>query len=60
MANKKYPFKKLKVGQSFFIPGKNSKELPMWYWSKRLPGIKFISRTVVENDVSGTRVWRIQ
>jgi|TARA_R110002020_G_scaffold110605_2_gene255418 hypothetical protein len=60
MANKKYPFKKLKVGQSFFVPGKSAKELPVWYWSNRLPGIKFIARSLVENDIYGTRVWRIQ
>lgn len=60
MANKRYPFTQLKVGQSFFISGKHAGELPVWYWSKRLPGRKFIARSLVENDISGTRVWRIQ
>jgi hypothetical protein len=30
------------------------------YWSKRVDGAKFETRSCVENDIKGVRVWRVQ
>lgn len=53
----KYPFNKIKAGQSFLIkPGKINKISPLKnYWERKLGG-KFVCQTEGEN----VRVWRIR
>ena len=54
-----YPFAMMEIGESFFVPktprqhfnGSNS------YATRKL-GRKFATRTLIENGVKGTRVWR--
>lgn len=55
--NAKYPFAKLEVGDSFFIPGikVQSASRNANYHSMRL-GRKFVCRTVD----GGVRIWRIE
>lgn len=57
----KYPFKDMKVGQSFFAPDKNSNQMnnASSHWRKKL-GWRFESMTVMENGVEGCRVWRVE
>ena len=54
---KKYPFEEMEVGDSFFVRGETARINPA-YWGKKL-NVKFATRFVVENNVRGTRVWRI-
>jgi hypothetical protein len=66
----KYPWEKLDAPKehdgktlydSFFVPGKTTKQFGaiVWQAAKRL-GMKFATKTVTENGVQGTRVWRVQ
>lgn len=56
----RYPFKSLKVGQSFFVPGnqRNSLASSIAYAKKRT-GFSFTSAFREEEGVLGLRVWRI-
>jgi hypothetical protein len=60
----KYPLRSLQIGDSFFIPKGNEKGTRnsisslMDACSKR-HGLKFVTRTVVEDNVKGLRVWRV-
>lgn len=56
-----YPFDKMKIGDSFFAPGKTTTDLcrRSLYWSARL-GTRYVSRMRRENEVMGTRCWRIE
>jgi len=57
----KYPWDKLAVGDSFFIPGKTSQTIsPARQSAEHTRGTKYASRTVEENGVRGVRVWRIK
>jgi hypothetical protein len=51
----KYPYSKLKVGESFFAPV-DGIDITRW---RRLTGNQYTQRKVVENDIQGIRIWRI-
>lgn len=61
-ARNKYPFAQLKVGSSFFADGKYGAICSAArQWAARWePNARFIVRTVTENGVTGTRIWRIE
>lgn len=59
----KYPFKKLEIGDSFFIPvkeGKAIESLQRSIISTNQTGIKITTRTIAENGVRGIRTWRVK
>jgi len=54
----KYPFRKLAVGESFFVPGIHINEIcKRTYHFKPM---RFSSRTVVWNGMQGVRVRRVK
>ena len=53
----KYPFRMMEVGDSFFIAGKSATISGLFL---RYMPRKFTCRSVVENDISGVRIWRIE
>lgn len=66
----KYPFRDMKVGQSFFEEGKTSDQLTnsASHWRKKM-GWKFKARNVTEQvtdddgtvrEAKGARIWRIE
>ena len=55
----KYPFARMDVGDSFFIPGGNSSSRGGIYQSARNAGVKVSMRQVEESGVKGVRVWRV-
>lgn len=58
----KYPFKTMEVGDSFFVPVTVAKAASIANGGKKAlkaVGAKFSIRSVVENEVSGTRIWRV-
>ena len=58
---RKYPMEDLEVGDSFFAEGRKSGDIgPVLARARKSTGRKFTSRTVTENGVIGTRVWRIE
>lgn len=53
-----WPFRTMKVGDSFFAPGKTSHSMQnsgRWYRPMR-----FRCKAVVSEGVQGTRVWRVE
>ena len=52
----KYPFRSMEVGDSFFSTASRSS---IGSSASKLKGIKFSTRTVNEDGVRGTRVWRV-
>ena len=61
-ARSKYPFLGMEVGDSFFVPGIKPRQISPRSCSARLraEGAKFATRSVTENGVDGTRVWRVE
>jgi hypothetical protein len=67
-ARPKYPFAKLQVGESFFLPSKNFIELRRLYQRitaaasshRRLYGGKFTIRQMNMHGVVGIRIWKIE
>jgi hypothetical protein len=60
----RYPFRKMKPGDSVFYPGANTREKqhPAYSYAKTLQkrhGLRFTLRSVVEAGVEGVRIWRI-
>ena len=53
----KYPFRDLQIGQSFMIANMKPSRVGLGYW-RAITGFKFISRSVIEDGVTGTRIWR--
>jgi len=53
----KYPFRSMVRGDSFFVPGKFCASVVV-QMGKRMNAV-FAQRKVVENGVSGTRIWRV-
>ena len=51
----KYPTDSLEIGESFFAPNIKSPNLTLRYYKPKT----FITRTTIENGVTGVRVWRI-
>lgn len=57
----RYPWKQLKVGHSFFVPGKTPQDIGACrQYATRTLGYKFVSRKLTERGVVGVRVWRIE
>ena len=59
-----YPFEKMEVGHSFFLPLNESRSVHRGYLAaskanKRLHPARFTAREVTENGVRGCRIWRI-
>ena len=52
----KYPFRKMEIGDSFFIPNRSSTGISTDIYKPK----KFTMRAVTENGVKGVRVWRIE
>ena len=55
--SRKYPVSDLDVGDSFFVAGAGAQKFG-GIFAPHKPK-KFCVRTVVENNVRGTRVWRV-
>jgi len=49
----------MKVGDSFFRPGKTPSEMHGLTINAKKKGFKFSARQAVENGVKGSRIWRI-
>lgn len=67
-AKGKFPWLQMSVGDSFFAPNyvqakhmrKNGeKTLTMAFPRTKVPGSKWVTRTVTENGIRGVRVWRV-
>tara|TARA_R110000772_G_scaffold45492_1_gene104209 strand:- start:2082 stop:2318 length:237 start_codon:yes stop_codon:yes gene_type:complete len=60
-AKAKYPFENLKLGESFFAPGVDAKDLSnvSMYWKRKLKR-NYTVRTVTDEGVSGSRAWRTE
>lgn len=57
----KYPFRHLKVGQSFFAPGVTITLLSSYAWHyKQKFGFQYTMRSRIEQRKKGVRVWRIK
>lgn len=58
-APRKYPFWSMRVGDSFFVPkvGANTMNGAIGYVQKKT-GYVFTRRSVIEDGVSGVRIWR--
>lgn len=57
---RRYPFKHMQVGDSFFVPREpNRVSAAAACWSRRHAGFKFRTLKVREDGVCGTRCWRI-
>ena len=50
-----YPWLKMRVGQSFFVPGGKTKSLGSIDYARKKTGFKFTARTVE----GGVRIWRV-
>ena len=55
----KYPFKQMKVGDSFFIPGKKASDLSSSMSHARRNGINLVCRVAYKGDDIGVRIWRV-
>lgn len=59
----KYPLRAMKIGDSFFAPGRASQSITGSFAHARqrmnAPTAKWTTRTITENGVKGVRVWRI-
>lgn len=59
--NPKYPWREMKVGDSFFVPGALVRTIhPAAHAASKRTGFKFTCRTISEAQGSGVRVWRIE
>jgi hypothetical protein len=56
----KYPYQKMRVGDSFYVDGVTSNEMcrRSYYWSVILKS-RYTCRTIRDGRKVGTRVWRI-
>ena len=55
-----WPFAKMKVGDSIFVPHKQSANAGQGWRRLKDQGWVFTARTTVENNVGGVRVWRVK
>lgn len=53
-----YPFLQMEVGDSCFIPGKNTRQVATMTRTARRSGMKFVSENRTEDGKLGVRVWR--
>ena len=59
--NIKYPFHEMTKGDSFFVSDvPNERTLRNRISLISSDGFRFVCRKVIENDVSGYRIWRIE
>lgn len=62
----RYPFERLEVGQSFFVPGKDSKQMSAArnHWKKKFPDRAWVckaeTKVVGDENVHGCRVGRVK
>ena len=57
----RYPFADMRVGDSFYAPGKTAAQMSAYKGqAKRTHGFEFRAVTRAENGVEGCRVWRIE
>lgn len=56
---RKYPFNIMAVGDSFFVPGMTRRPMASSIRHASCECRKFTTRRVIENGVSGLRIWRI-
>lgn len=55
----RYPFRQMKVGDSFFVPGRNVQQMSnSGAQYRKLFGHRYTVRSVVEGGKKGCRVWR--
>lgn len=54
----KYPWRKIAVGESFFVPGKKDCDLKGCTW--HLKPMRFRMRVIAVGGEIGTKVWRIE
>ncbi len=54
----RYQFASYEVGDSEFFPGGDQVKLNAVAWNYKKRGLKFATRSGVENGVKGVRVWR--
>lgn len=55
-----YPFSEMEVGDSFFVSRPQKTMTGSVSSAARKNSAKYTTRSVTENGVSGTRVWRIK
>ena len=55
----RYPYHRMQVGDSFFVPSSTVKQLAVGHW-QRVTGFRFSRRAVTEGGVKGNRIWRTQ
>lgn len=56
---RKYPFRDLELGDSFFAPCKTREQLKSLISRSSCSCRRFVTRSVVEDGVKGLRVWRV-
>ncbi len=57
----KYPWRNMKIGDSFFVANKTVKIMgPCAHHIAKNRDMKFSVRTVEENGKKGVRIWRIE
>ena len=56
----KYPWRKMEVGDSFFVVGKKTNSLTGCAYKLKELGMRFAFRTVTEDGVKGVRAWRVE
>lgn len=57
----KYPWGKLEVGNSFFIKGRKPQSISTTRrYAQKKYNAQYTAQLVTENEVQGTRVWRIK
>lgn len=60
-----YPFKKMSVGDHFFVPVQSTREVRAVYsnissYRQRHPKTRYKTKVIVVNGVKGVRVWRVK
>lgn len=60
--NRLYPWGELEPGDSFFVPGRTTRNIggAIGQARNRYPDWEIVARTVTENGVKGVRVWRVE
>ena len=59
MRQTKYPVNSMEIGDSFFVPHLRTTDLSSILSYQKQYGKKFMTRTMVEDGVTGVRCWRI-
>lgn len=56
----RYPFAQMEVGDSFFAPGRTTKQMQNAASTHRKKGKKFRAMKEFVDGVEGTRIWRVE